>query len=251
MKKNLLLFAIVALSQVAVKAQFTSGSLFAVGTTGVSVKIDTTPTLVTLTLAGPSNSFLGIGAGDSGMAAGADGFIYSSAPSRDYTFQGIGITPEPDANQDWTVTSNTVSGSTRTIVATRSITGSPEDTVIPNAAGPIDIFVARGNNTLTLSYHGAGNRDYATLVMSGSLATGETGMKNNLQLYPNPSKGVVFVKYTGKIKQISLYDVTGKKVMSPQMDNDQINISKLSSGTYFFEIENENGEKVLEKVIKQ
>ncbi len=107
----------------------------------MTVKLDTTPTGVTMTVTGDSNSMLGLGFGSTGMAAGADGFIYNSSANRDYSFSGVPNTPTADTSQDWTETSNTVSGSTRTIVATRSLSGGAGDFAIPNAPGTINIFI--------------------------------------------------------------------------------------------------------------
>src|SRR5688500_752583 len=98
-------------------AQFFSSGTVNLGSTGMTVKLVTSPTEATLTLIGPDNSFMGIGFGSSGMAAGADGFIYNSTANRDYSFNGVGATPSADAAQDWTVTSNTTSGGTRTVIA--------------------------------------------------------------------------------------------------------------------------------------
>ena len=233
-------------------AQYSSGAPFTVGTTGVSVKLETMPTMVRLTLSGPSNSFLGLGAGDEGMAAGADGFIYSSASARDYTFNGVGVTPSADAVQDWTVTSNTISGSTRTVVATRSLSGGAGDAPIANAAGTINVFVARGDGTLTLSYHGAANRDYATLGMNydAALAADDVNLQGKIMMYPNPSKGTVNFKNSVSINSILVYDSTGKLVASPKLKNNSVDLNRLSPGTYYLEIETKDGMKVFEKLIK-
>ncbi|TXF77337.1 T9SS type A sorting domain-containing protein [Chryseobacterium sp.] len=255
MKRKILLILGLIGVNILTFAQYSSGSPIAVGAIGVSVKMETTPTIVRITLIGPSNSFLGLGFGNQGMANGADGFIYNSAASRDYTFSGVGVTPSADASQDWTVISNTVAGSTRTVVATRTLAGGSGDTPVPNAAGTMDVFVAHGDNTLGLSYHGAGNRDYATLGMNfdSSLATGEVdlNMEKKILLYPNPSKGIVYLNSAEKVKSIVLYDTSGRKILEPKIKNSQIDISKLNSGTYFIEIEKSDGVKVFEKILKQ
>ncbi|MCU7615497.1 T9SS type A sorting domain-containing protein [Chryseobacterium sp. GMJ5] len=254
--KKLLLISSLALATT-VGAQYSSGGLFPVGTTGVSVKIETTPSIVRITLSGPSNSFLGLGAGSSGMASGADGFIYNSATTTDYTFNGIGVTPSADAIQDWTITANAVVGSTRTIVATRSLSGSAGDTPIPNAAGNLEIFCARGNSTMNLSYHGASNRGYATLPMSfdSALATSETNIpdvaKKYTMLYPNPAKETVNFKNADKIKSVDIYESSGRKVKSVALKGENISVSDLKSGTYYFEITQKDGTLSFEKLIKE
>ncbi|CAA7387383.1 T9SS type A sorting domain-containing protein [Chryseobacterium fistulae] len=254
MKRKILFILALYTVNIFVFAQYSSGTLFPVGTTGVSVKLETTPSLVTLTLAGPSNCYLGLGAGDAGMATGADGFIYNSASTTDYTFNGIGNTPSADAIQDWTITSNTVSGSTRTIVATRSLTGSAGDTPIPNAAGNLDVFVARGNETMNLSYHGGANRDYATLPMSldPTLATGEVKTDpTKYVMYPNPTIETVHFKNIDLIKSIDVYETTGRKVKTLKWKEGYIDVSDLKQGNYYLEITLKDGTLTYEKLIKQ
>ncbi|SDQ81094.1 Por secretion system C-terminal sorting domain-containing protein [Chryseobacterium soldanellicola] len=249
MKKVLLTLCLALAS--AVGAQFSSG-VVNLSTTGMTIKLDTTPTLVTMTLTGSDNSFMGIGFGNSGMAAGADGFIYNSSANRDYTFNGIGITPSADASQDWTVTSNTTSGGIRTVVATRSLNGGSGDTAIPNAAGSIGIFYAKGNNTLTLSNHTPPNRDYSTLTMTASLGTNDLALESKkVILYPNPAKETVNFKNADKIKSIDVYESTGRKVKSVKVNGENISVSDLKSGSYYFEITLKDGSVSYEKLIKE
>lgn len=247
MKKTLLTFSIV-LANFA-WAQFSSGTV-TLPVTNMTVKFDTTPTGVTLTLTGDSNSMLGIGFGTTGMASGSDGFIYNSTANRDYTFVGKTM-PNADSSQDWTETSNTVSGSTRTIVATRSLSGGAGDFAIPNAAGTINIFYARKTGN-TLGYHDVG-RDYATLTMASStLSTNEVAAVNKkIGLYPNPAKTTVNFKNVDKINSLDIYDATGRKVKSVKPDGENISVEDLRSGTYYFEIKLKDGSLFYEKLIKQ
>lgn len=231
-------------------AQFTTGTV-SLPTASMTVKIDTTPTTVTLTLTGDSNSMLGIGFGSSGMASGADGFIYNSASSRDYTFGGIGVTPTADASQDWTVGTNSVSGTTRTIVATRTLAGGTGDFAISNANTNISIFYAKRDGNTALGYHNA-NRDYATLSRSASLATSDVALENkNIVLYPNPAKETVNFKNADNIKYIDIYESTGRKVRSVKIEGESINVSDLRSGSYYFEITHKDGTLSYEKLIKE
>lgn len=254
MKRRILSILTLLTVNIFAYAQYSSGALFPVGSTGVSVKLETTPTLVRLTLAGPSNSYLGLGAGNAGMASGADGFIYNSASTTDYTFNGVNVAPTADAIQDWTIVSNTVSGSTRTVVATRSLNGSSGDAPIPNAPGNIEVFVARGNNTLGISYHGGANRGYATLPMNldTTLATGEVlATAPKYTLYPNPAKETVSFENADKIKSVSIFESTGRMVKAVKTVGKEINISDLKPGNYYFEITLKDGSTAFEKLIKE
>ncbi|PJJ68111.1 T9SS type A sorting domain-containing protein [Chryseobacterium geocarposphaerae] len=231
-------------------AQFTTGTV-SLPTASMTVKIDTTPTTVTLTLTGDSNSMLGIGFGSSGMASGADGFIYNSSGNTDYTFGGVGITPTADASQDWTVSSNTVSGSTRTIVATRTLAGGTGDFAISNANTSINIFYAKRAGNTALGYHNS-TRDYATLTRSATLATSDLALENKkISIYPNPAKETANFKNADNIKSVDIYESTGRKVRTVKVEGGNISISDLRSGSYYLEITQKDGTLSYEKLIKE
>lgn len=125
-----------------------------------------TTTDITVTVQGPSDRFLAFGFG-TGMASGNDAIIWSTlgtgaAPLqlRDHQMIGQGVEPSVDAQQDWTVVSNTISGTNRTIVATRALnTGDPNDVVFNFSATSQNLFWAKGPGaTNQLQYHGASNR---------------------------------------------------------------------------------------------
>ncbi len=251
MKKVLLLTSMALATSLG--AQFFSSGTVNLGSTGMTVKLVTSPTQATITLTGADTSYLGIGFGNSGMANGADGFIYNSSANRDYTFGGVGVTPSADSSQDWTQTSNTTAGGVRTIVATRSLTGGSGDFLIPNASGIINIFFSKGPATdLSSGYHGAANRGYATLTMGSVLATDEVAaQKNNIIFYPNPAKEMVNFKNADKVKSIDIYESTGRKVKTIQTDGKEINISDLKSGNYYLEIKLKDGSASFEQLIKE
>lgn len=248
MKKTLLALSVL-LANFAL-AQFSSGTVN-LPATSMTVKLDTTPTGVTITVTGDSNSMLGIGFGTVGMAPGSDGFIYNSSANRDYTFIGM-TTPTADTAQDWTETSNTVSGSTRTIVATRSLTGGSGDFAIANAAGTINIFYSRKSGGTSLGYHDVG-RGYATLTMTAaSLSTNEIAANSKkVNLYPNPAKATVSFKNFDKIKSVDIYEATGRKVKSVKPEGESISVEDLQSGSYYVEILLKDGTTSYEKLIKE
>jgi len=125
-----------------------------------------TPTDITVTLQGPSDRFIAFGFG-TGMATGNDAIIWSTlgtgaAPLqlRDHRMIGQGVEPSVDAQQDWTVISNNVSGGNRTIVASRALnTGDPNDVTFSFAATTQNLFWSHcGTASNQLQYHGSGNR---------------------------------------------------------------------------------------------
>lgn len=248
MKKTLLALSVL-LANFAL-AQFSSGTVN-LPVTSMTVKLDTTPSGVTITVTGDSNSMMGIGFGTTGMAAGSDGFIYNSSANRDYSFNNVPNAPSADASQDWTETSNTISGSTRTVVATRSLTGGAGDFAIANAAGTINIFYARKTGT-GIGYHDAG-KGYATLTMAAStLSTNEIAANSKkVNLYPNPAKTTVSFKNFDKIKSVDIYEATGRKVKSVKPEGESISVEDLRSGSYYLEIQLKDGSTSYEKLIKE
>ncbi|WP_343634622.1 Ig-like domain-containing protein [Fluviicola sp.] len=125
-----------------------------------------TTTDITVTVQGPSDRFIAFGFG-TGMATGNDAIIWSTlgtgaAPLqlRDHRMIGQGVEPSVDAQQDWTVISNNVSGGNRTIVASRVLnTGDANDVVFNFAATSQNLFWSKGPSaTNQLQYHGASNR---------------------------------------------------------------------------------------------
>jgi hypothetical protein len=251
MKKVLLMVSMALASSLG--AQFFSSGTVSLGSTGMTVKLVTSPTQVTITLTGADTSYLGIGFGNSGMANGADGFIYNSSANRDYTFSGVGITPSADASQDWTETSNTTASGIRTVVATRSLAGGTGDTAISNSAGSIGIFFSKGPGTaLSSGYHGGGNRGYATLTMGSVLGTNDLALESKkVVLYPNPAKETVNFKNADKIKSVDIFESTGRKVKTVKADGKDINVSDLKSGNYYLEITLKDGSTSFEQLIKE
>jgi len=74
----------------------------------------------------------------------------------------------------------------------------------------------------------------------------------NTQLYPNPTTGVVFLETEGIVDNISVYNISGQKITTPefQIEKSSIDLSDFSNGLYFVEVVTEKGKEVF-KVIKK
>ena len=65
---------------------------------------------------------------------------------------------------------------------------------------------------------------------------------DNLYVYPNPSKGNIFINYSKEIISASIYNIVGKKIASDiQTDNKLLDISHLSNGIYLITINTTEG----------
>ncbi|WP_213190590.1 LamG-like jellyroll fold domain-containing protein [Cloacibacterium caeni] len=87
-------------------------------------------------------------------------------------------------------------------------------------------------------------------LYSGTLATADlSNIKNNISIYPNPAKDVVFVKSETLITKIELYDFSGKKIK--ESASKEMNISSLQRGNYLVKITDKEGNTQTKSLIKE
>lgn len=85
------------------------------------------------------------------------------------------------------------------------------------------------------------NSSYAQVNVSSHQFKNSQNIKN-LTIYPNPvSNGEIYISTKlNLIKEITIYDVLGKKIISKTIVGKVLNISKLTPGVYILKIkENE------------
>lgn len=220
-----------------------------------TAQIDVSSTLVTLTLSGPDNKYLGLGFDAMSMTAGKDVVIWLNDGTfklTDRSFIGVGSEPVMDAEQDWTIVSNTTSGGQRQVVATRlPNTGNPNDYVFSTSASSIDlVWSFEAGTGYIMGWHGA-NR--GSTRESFTLGTQEV-VKTEFSIYPNPSKSRLNVnlKTLSNDARIEVLDILGKKVYSNSLNTLQntINVSKWHSGVYLVRISQAN-QVVTKRFVKQ
>jgi len=90
------------------------------------------------------------------------------------------------------------------------------------------------------------------LKFSGNLALGtsDNAVKSSLKVYPNPATDIVTVSADRKIENITVIDMSGKKVQSFKADK-QINVSSLAKGTYILQVYYGGGAVENTKLIKK
>ena len=71
---------------------------------------------------------------------------------------------------------------------------------------------------------------------------------SDFKIYPNPSNNFIHVQLNEEIKSLTIYNVLGKSILTASKTN-KIDISSLSKGLYFVNIETENG-RGTQKLIK-
>ena len=105
--------------------------------------------------------------------------------------------------------------------------------------GDMDVLIADQNSD-TIAW-------YENMTIIGI----EENQLNNLNIYPNPTKGLIFIESkTETIIGITVFDVLGKKVLQLNGYIQQLDVSTLQSGMYFLRVKTDSGELV-KKIIKE
>lgn len=208
-----------------------------------SAKIDVTASVVTLTLIGPSTGWLAIGFDNTTMANSGDVVIFDGVAITDRTFNGFAAMPVLDAQQDWTLVSNTVSSGVRTVVGTRArISSDASDYVFSASAQSLNLVYARKVANFDVNYHGGNS--CGTVLSSITLGT-ENFKMDELKMYPNPAQDMVSFTLPSEVEQgtIKIYDMSGKVVQTQIItpNDNSIGISKLASGSYLVVLRTEYG----------
>jgi len=109
-------------------------------------------------------------------------------------------------------------------------------------------IVDNGNDTQTLTITRAdGNiavfNDFPPLAVDDLVLT-------KVSIYPNPASNILFISSEITINNLSVFSISGKKVLEQKNIDNSIDISSLPAGMYFLEITSENG-KAVQKFIKR
>ncbi len=220
-----------------------------------TIRIDTSPTTVTLKLTGSSTRWLGVGFGASAttMSTCTDMFIWNDTPDRDFTPTHVGndyhYMPVPDVDQSWTIVSDTVTAGLRTVVATRALVSAGDYTFL-NDSSFLQIIYAQGDTT-TLAYHGTNSHNTTPLNRDLWLAVEDFSI-NAPSIYPNPSKGSVTVQTKTGLDSIVIYSQTGAVVqtiaVNSKKEGNEVAVNGLATGVYIFELQN-GSEKTYKNVV--
>jgi hypothetical protein len=83
------------------------------------------------------------------------------------------------------------------------------------------------------------------------LSINENNFQNNLSLFPNPVKDLLFIVSEGiTIEKLTVYSISGIQVIEASANVNSIDVSNLSEGLYFIEISSSEGKSVLKFVKK-
>lgn len=210
-----------------------------------SGKIDVTSTTVTVTLIGPTTSWMGIGFNTTTMDSGSDAVIFDGTVVSDRNFVGLGNTPAVDT-QNWTISSNTPNSPSvglRTVLLTRSrVATQGTDFTFPFAAQPLSLVFARSVGSNVIEYHGAGN--CGTTMTNLTLGT-EDYVLSQFKMYPNPTNYYTTIELPNSINEVEviMYDFLGRIVKKGYVTatENRFDTSNLQKGSYMIKVSTEEG----------
>jgi hypothetical protein len=247
------LFTVVALAAtVFAFAQTKSTGNVTMGGMTAKIDLDSSTSTVTYTLTGPSTKWFALGLNATSMSTNTpiDVVQYGTA-LLDRSLGGGHSAPSTDATNNLTLVSNTVTGTTRTIVATRPLsTGDTRDyTFNYETINTLNVIWAIGPGTSVSAQHATmGTR---TLTFS-PVAGVTTPTMESLVLYPVPAANVVTIdnKAGLLIDSVKIFDINARlvKELTPATSAEAtpVDISSLETGTYFMEITG-GGNKTVKK----
>lgn len=122
----------------------------------------------------------------------------------------------------------------------------------------VDINNPSGTYTISVMHKGTlsgGNQNFSLIVTSDNLSTLSTSEVNNLNndvsFYPNPAKDFITIGEKEQNLSVSIYDTSGKLVLTDKNADNKINITRLMKGIYFGNYTNNKGVKKSFKFTKE
>lgn len=100
------------------------------------------------------------------------------------------------------------------------------------------------------------NALYYIIEYSSVLSTKDVELHQKIQLYPNPINDNLTIK-TNRIilDKVTIYNFQGQKIKSVRIENNlsentQLNVSTLSNGIYFVELQSLEGNTIIKRIVK-
>jgi hypothetical protein len=121
-------------------------------------------------------------------------------------------------------------------------------TYVPATTGDYT-FGIKAFNTTTAPYY-MGFDDFS--LTQTTLGTAETSVKKNeIKVYPNPFKDVLYISDSRDLKSVTVSDVSGRVLTTIDNPGKELNLSTLKTGLYFVAITFKDGSQSVVKAIKQ
>jgi len=155
----------------------------------------------------------------------------------------LSTTVQLQSNRSWTITNpaswvtiSPMSGTNNAILSVNILANST------TSVRTVDVLISAGTIVKELR-----------IKQDASVSVNEINSSNNLNIYPNPTSGIITISSSQVIANIDVFDVTGKLVFSQQNCNKQtkseLDLSALTNGIYFIHAVTENGGVSKSKVV--
>ncbi len=126
-----------------------------------------------------------------------------------------------------------------------------EQTLIADFTFPSSIFTDDYNNDSKIDILATSYDQNKIIWFENKNPLGIVENATNLfNLYPNPTNGLLNIKSTTSIAEITVYNNLGQLLFTSEEKN-QMDISTLCEGIYFIKINDENGQTETKKVVKK
>lgn len=99
------------------------------------------------------------------------------------------------------------------------------------------------------NYSGSAYIDNVKINNEETLAVNDLNKNEKITVFPNPAVEYLNIKSGTKIKNVEVFDISGKKVQV-KLDGDKVDVRNLSVGSYLINVETE-GKNYTEKFIKK
>lgn len=174
----------------------TSGLILLDSNMSINLDLDNQNSKVYLTMSGPSDRWFALGFNSTRMSANVDCIVMTSDSNlTDSYFPGGYFAPLADAQNDWTLTDNTVTNSIRTIKAFRNFVSiDVSDYTFASTLNTLEVIYAYSYNPIYDLYdpvnsgHGSDNYGHVALTFSDLSTSQYYATSYELTMYPNPVK---------------------------------------------------------------
>lgn len=234
-------------------AQQKETALTTIGGMKVKINLDSATSVATITMVGPSTKWFSIGLSTSDMATNKDVMTYGTSLLDQYFTSNGHVAPTTDTTNNLTLISNTVAGTTRTVVFTRPFsTSDAKDYTFVYTMTSLNIVWAIGPSTTVTSEHSTFGTK--TLNFSAVLGNEDFTAIQDVAVYPNPSNGIFNIAKNSavSINKVRVFDTNAKLLKEINTEitdqNNSINLSELNKGIYFMELSNDN-DQVVKKIL--
>ena len=253
MKKNYTFLLIALASYLVAAAQIKETAVTTIGSMTVKISLNQATSMATITLTGPSTRWFALGLDTSTMAGNKDVICYSSSLLDRYFSTATHVQPITDAQNNLMLDSNTVNGTTRTLVISRPFnTGDANDHVFDFNANSLNIVWSVGP-ALDLGVKHS-TKGIATLTFS-TLGTETYTLDNSFGVSPNPTTGIISLKNPANfaIQTIRLFDNQAKLIKTwnytdENLSSNTLDLSDLTKGIYYLEVTADK-DKSVKKII--